>query len=31
MDNASKGELNLLGEFSEACRKDLASRATAVR
>lgn len=28
---ASKGELNLLGEFSDACRKDLAYRATAVR
>jgi len=27
---ASKGELNLLGEFSEACRKDPAYRATAV-
>jgi hypothetical protein len=30
-DYASKGGLNLFGEFSEACRKDLASRASALR
>lgn len=30
-DYASRGELNLIGEFSEACRKDLAYRATTVR
>jgi hypothetical protein len=30
-EHASSGELNLLGEFSEECRRDLASRATSIR
>jgi hypothetical protein len=31
MDHAKKGNLNFLVEFSNACRNDLAGRATAVR
>jgi hypothetical protein len=31
MDYASKGGLGFLVEYSEACRKDLAARATAIR
>jgi hypothetical protein len=30
MNYAHQGKLNFLVEFSEACRKDLAARATAV-
>ena len=30
-DYAHQGGLNFLTEFSEACRKDLAARATAIR
>ena len=31
MDQARQGKMSLLVEFGEACRKDLAARATAVR
>jgi hypothetical protein len=31
MDDAHQGRLNFLVEFSEACRRDLAARATAIR
>jgi hypothetical protein len=31
MDQARQGKISFLVEFSEACRKDLAARATAVR
>ena len=30
-DYAHQGGLNVLDEFGEACRKDLAARATAIR
>ncbi len=31
MDHARQGKISFLVEFSEACRKDLAARATAIR
>ena len=31
MDHAHQGKMSFLVEFSEACRKDLAARATAIR
>ena len=31
MENAHQGKMNFLIEFSEACRKDLAARATTIR
>ena len=31
MDHARQGKMSFLVEFSEACRKDLAARTTAIR